>query len=384
MEVYLDNAATTKCCSEASEIVTKTMLIDYGNPSSMHRKGVEAENYVKDAAKQIAQTMKVKPNEIYFTSGGTESNNWAIIGTAMANRRRGNHIITTAVEHPAVLAPVKFLEEQGFEVTRLGVNKQGVIDLAELAEAIRPETILVSIIYVNNEIGSVQPISEIGNLLAQSNEDIYFHVDAIQGYGKYHMFPKKMKIDLLSASGHKINGPKGVGFLYVDSRVKINPLIHGGGQQNNLRSGTDNVPGISGMGVAAEQAYQELESKREYLYSLKEHMVEGLAKLEDVEIHGMDVAEGAPHIISASFDGVRSEVILHSLEEKGIYVSAGSACATHKRTKSPTLLAIEATNEAMESTIRFSFSTATKREDIDYTLATVAELLPMLRRYTRR
>ena len=384
MEAYLDNAATTKCYAQVSEIVMQTMMVDYGNPSSMHRKGIAAERYVKEAATQIASTMKVLPNEIYFTSGGTESNNWALIGTAMANRRRGNHIITTAIEHPSVSEPIEYLAEQGFEITRLGVNQQGIIDLEELTTAVTPETILVSIMYVNNEVGSVQPIAEIGSLLHQLRPDICFHVDAIQAYGKYLIHPKKMQIDLLSVSGHKIHGPKGVGFLYIRDKVKIAPLIYGGGQQNGLRSGSDNVPGIAGLGIAAKEIHQNLEAKTKDLYALKQHLLKGLGQLEAVTIHGMDANEGAPHIINASFLGVRSEVILHSLEERGIYVSAGSACATHKRSKSPTLTAIKANPKMLESSIRFSFSSATTIAEIDYTLKALAELLPMLRRYQRR
>ena len=384
MEVYLDNAATTRCCDEASEIMMKALLTDYGNPSSMHRKGVKAEQYLKDAAKQIAQVMKVTPNEIYFTSGGTESNNWALIGAAMANRRSGNHIITTAIEHPAVAAPINYLEEQGFTVTRIGVDKSGVIDLADLAAAITPQTILVSIIYVNNEIGSVQPIAQIGELLHQARPGIIFHVDAIQAYGKYQIYPKKMRIDMLSASGHKIHGPKGVGFLYVGDNIKIQPLIYGGGQQKGLRSGTDNVTGIAGLLEASKMAYQDLAEKVKYLATLKAHLVKGLSQLDNVDIHGMAPEEGAVHIVSAAFLGVRSEVVLHTLEEKGIYVSAGSACSTHKRSNSSTLEAIKASKEQMESTIRFSFSIATTIEEIDYTLEVLREILPMLRRYQRR
>lgn len=383
MEAYLDNAATTRSFEAVSEIVVKTMTQDYGNPSSMHRKGIEAEAYVKAAAQQIAQTMKVAEKEIYFTSGGTESNNWAIIGTAMANKRKGNHIITTCVEHPAVSAPIAVLEEQGFVVTRLRVNGQGQIDLDELEAAITPETILVSVIYVNNEIGSVQPIEQVGEIVHRLNPEAYFHVDAIQAYGKYRIHPKKMKIDLLSVSGHKIHGPKGVGFLYIADKTKIAPFIYGGGQQNNMRSGTDNVPGISGLGTAARLSYQDLEEKTTHLYELKSHLIAGLLNFEQVDVHSVDGMDGAPHIVSVAFRGVRSEVILHTLEDRGIYISAGSACSTHKRSKSPTLTAIGADREQLESTVRFSFSNTTTMEEIDYTLDVLKEVLPMLRRYTR-
>jgi len=383
MEAYLDNSATTRCYEEVKEIVAKTLTEDYGNPSSMHRKGVAAEQYVKSAMQQIARTLKVSEKEIYFTSGGTESNNWALIGTAMANRRSGDHIITTGIEHPSVSAPVDFLEEQGFLITRIGTDKQGRIKLDELRAAITKETILISVIYVNNEIGSVQPIEEIGTMVHELNPNVIFHVDAIQAYGKYQIHPRKMKIDLLSASGHKIHGPKGIGFLYVSEKVKMLPLIYGGGQQKGMRSGTDNVSGIAGLGCAAQLCYKQLKENAAYMYGLKNHLAEGLKDLEDVDIHGMDIMEGAPHIVSAAFRGVRSEVILHTLEDREIYISAGSACAAHKRSHSPTLAAIGADSVQLQSTVRFSFCETTTREEIDYTLSVLKEVLPMLRRYTR-
>ena len=273
MEAYLDNSATTRCYGEVRDIVVKTMMEDYGNPSSMHMKGVESEKYMKEAAVQIAKTLKVGEKEIYFTSGGTESNNWALIGTALANQRMGKHIITTKIEHPAVSAPCEFLESQGFTVTRLNVDKEGMISLKELEEAITPDTILVSVMYVNNEIGAVQPIAEIGEIIKKKNPKTYFHVDAIQAYGKYRILPKKMKIDMLSASGHKIHGPKGVGFLYVNEKVKIFPYIYGGGQQKGMRSGTDNVSGAAGLGVAAEIIYKNLEENVTSMRELRQYFV---------------------------------------------------------------------------------------------------------------
>lgn len=384
MELYFDNSATTRCYEEVKEIVGAVMTEDYGNPSSMHRKGIQAERYVKMAAAQIAGTLKVSEQEIYFTSGGTESNNWALIGAAKANRRRGNHIITTAIEHPAVSEPIHYLEEQGFAVTRIGTDAQGKILIEDLKAAITEETILISIIYVNNEIGSVQEIAEIGAMVHQQNPQVVFHVDAIQAYGKYRIHPKKMQIDLLSVSGHKIHGPKGIGFLYISDKVKMIPLLYGGGQQKGMRSGTDNVPGIAGLGLAAQMCYQTLEEDLEHLYQLKEHLIQGLRKLDDVDIHGMSLQEGAPHIVSAAFRGIRSEVLLHTLEDKGIYVSAGSACATHKRNVSPTLQAIGADPIQMESTVRFSFSRDNTIEEVDAALAVIKEVLPLLRRYRRR
>ena len=384
MEAYLDNSATTRCYEEVKDIVVKTMMDDYGNPSAMHQKGVESERYVKEAAGQIAATLKVQEKEIYFTSGGTESNNWALIGTALANRRQGNHIIISSIEHPAVSAPAEFLESQGFEVTRLGVNAQGQISPEELKEAIRPETILVSVMFVNNEIGAVEPIAEIGELIKQVNPKTYFHVDAIQAYGKFRILPKKMHIDMLSASGHKIHGPKGAGFLYVDSRVKIKPIIFGGGQQKDMRSGTENVPGIAGLALASKMIYQDLELKTEHMRELKTHFIDCISQIGNVKVHGLTDEGSAPHIVSAGFAGVRSEVLLHTLEDRGICVSAGSACASNHPAISGVLQAIGTPREYLDSTLRFSLSEFTTKEEIDYTLETLYNCIPMLRKYTRR
>lgn len=384
MEVYFDNSATTRCYGEVKDIVVKTMLEDYGNPSAMHTKGVEAEQYVKTAASRIARILKVTEKEILFTSGGTESNNLALIGGAMANKRAGNHIITTAVEHAAVARPVDFLKEQGFEVTILPVDEQGVVRLDALEAALREDTILVSTMYVNNEVGSVMPVEKIAALVHEKSPKALYHVDAIQAFGKFRIYPKKMGIDLLSVSGHKIHGPKGVGFLYISSRAKVQPMILGGGQQNGMRSGTDNVPGIAGLGVAAETIYTDFEEKTEHLYQLKEKMASGLAELEDVKINGMPLREGAPQILSVSFMGIRSEVLLHTLEEKGIYVSAGSACSSHKRKASATLTAMGMPASQIECTVRISFSEENTFEEADYCLEVLKEVVPLLRRYSRR
>ena len=384
MEIYLDNSATTRCYQEVCEIMVKTMREDYGNPSSMHMKGVESEKYLKKASASIAKTLKVNEKEIYFTSGGTESDNWALIGTALANQRKGKHIITTAIEHPAVSAPCEFLEKQGFTVTKLGVDSQGRISLKELEQAITPETILVSVMYVNNEIGIVQPIAEIGNLIKRKNPGTYFHVDAIQAYGKYRIFPKKLKVDMLSVSGHKIHGPKGIGFLYIDEKVKIFPYIYGGGQQKGMRSGTDAVPQAAGLGIAAEKIYGNLEENVNHMRKLRDYFTEELQKIDQVVVHGADGEECAPHIVSVAFVGVRSEVLLHTLEDREIYVSAGSACSTHKRSGSPTLTAIDLPKNQMESTVRFSFCEDTTREELEKTLEVLREVLPMLRRYARK
>ncbi len=383
MEAYLDNSATTRVFSQVQQLMIETMNEEYGNPSSLHTRGVAAEEYVAKAAEQIAKTLKVDKKEIIFTSGGTESNNMALIGSAFANRRKGNHLITTAIEHASVGNPMKFLQEAGFEVTYLSVDGKGHISLEELKGAIRPETILVSLMYVNNEIGAVEPVAEAARLVKSVNPGILFHVDAIQAYGKYIIRPKRDNIDLLSVSSHKIHGPKGVGFLYISSKAKVNPLIYGGGQQRGMRSGTENVPGIAGLGLAAEMVYENHTEKVNKLYELKKRFTEGIQNIEGTVINNGEGTESAPHIVSVSFAGVRSEVLLHSLEMEKIYVSAGSACSSNKPAVSSTLTAIGVKKELLDSTLRFSFGVFTTQEEIDYTLEVLARLLPKLRRYTR-
>lgn len=383
MEAYLDNSATTKCFDEVKDIVVKTMTEDYGNPSAMHLKGVEAEKYVKEAAAAIAKTLKVQEKEIFFTSGGTESDNWALVGTALANCRQGKHIITTSFEHPAVSAPLDWLKGQGYDLTVIPVDEKGNLSMEELEAAIRPDTILVSTMYVNNEVGAVVPVEAVAKLVHEKNPKTVYHVDAIQGYGKYRIYPKRAGIDLLSVSSHKIHGPKGVGFLYVSEKVKIQPLILGGGQQKGMRSGTDNVPGIAGLGTAARMVYEDHEEKIEKLRALKSYLAENLSAMERVVINGPASEDGAPHIVNASFLGVRSEVLLHTLEEKGIYVSAGSACSSHKRAASATMTAISADKERRESAIRFSLSEFTTKEELDHTLEEIRTVLPVLRKYAR-
>ena len=383
MEVDLDHSATTRCCREAADLMVRIMTEDYGNPSSMHRKGMEAENYLREAASELAGILKVQEKEIYFTSGGTESNNWALVGTAMANRRRGNRILVSAVEHAAVSAPARWLADQGFDVVVLPVDRFGVVKMEALEEALTPETILVSVMHVNNEIGSVEPVEEIGNLIRKKAPGAYFHVDAIQAFGKYRIYPRRMRIDMLSASGHKIHGPKGIGLFYVNEKVKIHPLILGGGQQNGMRSGTDNVPGAAGMALAAKMAYEHLEEKTARMRAMRDRLADGLSRIEQVVFHGMPSGQGAPHILNASFLGIRSEVLLHALEDKGIYVSAGSACSSHKRAGSAVLTAIGCSREEMESAVRFSLGEETREEEIDYTLDVLKALVPVLRRYIR-
>lgn len=383
MEVYLDNSATTRCYPEVAQLVSKIMCDDYGNPSSMHMKGVQGEQYVRYAKEVFAKLLKVQEKEIFFTSGGTESDNLAIMGCAGANVRAGKHLITTKIEHPAVLETFAYLEKQGFNVTYLGVDENGVVRLADVQKALRPDTILVSIMHTNNEVGSLQPIEEIGALIKRYNPKILFHVDAVQGFGKFRILPKKMNIDLLSISSHKIHGPKGVGVLYIGEKVKIHPISFGGGQQKGIRSGTENVPGIAGMARAAEMVYAHLDEDVERIYNLKEYFVDGVSKIDNVKVNGYMGRKCAPHVVSVSVRGVRSEVLLHALEDKGIYVSAGSACASNHPKISETLKAMGVEKVLLDSTIRFSFSTLTTKEEIDYTLQAMYDMIPMLRKYSR-
>lgn len=383
MEAYLDNSATTRCSEKAAALMMELLTQEYGNPSSLHMKGVVAEKYITEAKKKIAKTLKVQEKEIMFTSGGTESNNLAIIGSAFANQRAGKHIITTAIEHASVGSPVAFLEENGFEITRLSVDKDGVISLEELKNVLRPDTILVTIMQVNNEIGAVEPIEEAGVIIKSANPNTLFHVDAIQSYGKMRINPKKANIDLLSVSGHKIHGPKGSGFLYIKEKTKIKPIIFGGGQQKGMRSGTENVPAIAGLGVAAEEIYANFDENISRMYELRNYFIQEVEQISGVSVNGKKTEENAPHVVSVSIKGVRAEVILHTLEDRNIYVSAGSACSSNKPAISSTLKSIGLPAELLDSTVRFSFSIHTTKKEIDYALSVMKEVIPMLQKYTR-
>ena len=388
--IYLDNSATTRPFDEVTEYMTKVMKDTYGNPSSMHMAGVDAEKEVRKARQTLADILKADEKNIVFTSGGTESDNLALIGSAMANRRDGMHLITTAIEHPAVHETMKYLEEQGFSVTYLKVKSDGRVDPHELAEAITDETVLVSIMHVNNEIGSMNDIEQLARTVKEKRSGIIFHTDAVQSFGKVRLQPKKMNVDLASVSAHKIHGPKGIGFLYMSDKIKIKPVLFGGGQQKGMRSGTENVPGIAGLGLAAQMSYGMLDEAADRMYGLKEYFAKELLKLPDVSINGIPdrdmekIRQSAPHIVSASFAKVRAEVLLHALEAKGIYVSSGSACSTNKPAKSATLEAIGLDRSLLDSTLRFSFSPMTTKDEIDETLTVLSGELENLRKYTRR
>lgn len=380
MEAYFDNAATTAVYPEVRDLMVKLMIEDYGNPSSLHMKGVDAEKYIKNAASQIAKEIKCQEKELVFTSGGTESNNLAIIGGAMAKRRAGKHIITTNIEHASVSATMDFLSKEGYDITYIGVDSTGHVKLDELKCALREDTILVSVMYVNNEIGTIQPIADIAAIIKSYNDKILFHVDAVQAFGKLRFSVKKLGVDMLSMSGHKIHGPKGSGALYIKDKTLVRPIIYGGGQQKEMRSGTENVPAIAGMGLATELIYKEHEKKIEYINMLKDRFISGVTKYEDV----FDNSGEAPHIASISFVGIRSEVMLHALEDKGIFVSAGSACSSNKPHISNVLKAIDMPDDRLESTLRFSFIETNTVEQVDYAIEVIGELLPFLRRYIRK
>ena len=383
MQAYLDNSATTRCCEGAKDLMVEVLMVDFGNPSSLHMGGVEAERYVKEAASAIAKTLRCHEKEIVFTSGGTESNNLALIGTALANQRAGSHIITTIVEHASVFHTLRFLEEEGFGVTYLPVDANGEISLDDLKRELLGATILVSMMMVNNEIGAVEPIAEAAKIVKEKNPNTIIHVDAIQAYGKYRICPKKLGIDLLSVSGHKIHAPKGTGFLYIKDKTKIKPIIYGGGQQKGMRSGTENVPGAAALGEAAMEIYENFDEKIAHMYALKKHFIEEVTKIEGVTINGKTGEDSAPQIVSVTIQGVRSEVMLHSLEEKEIYVSAGSACSSNKPAPSKTLQGIGLKKADLEGTIRFSFCVNTTEAEIDYAIEQLKEIIPFRRKFTR-
>ncbi len=397
MECYLDNSATTRVNPQVIDLMNTLFDKEYGNPSSLHKKGFTAEKYLRSSREILAGILLASPENILFTSGGTESNNMAILGTALRHSHTKRHMITTVIEHPSVSAPMKFLESRGFRITRLGVDKDGIIDLQELEEALEEETILVSIMHVNNETGSVEPVKEAGELIRRKAPSCLFHVDDIQGFGKLPLIPRSCGIDFLSASSHKLHGPKGTGLLYRSERASFSPIVFGGGQMDGMRSGTENVPGIAGFARAAKLICQDLEDHVSHVKAVKQRFLDGIASIGSAGGAGSTGGTAAPaplqlncspektspFIASVTAAGIRSEVLLHALEEKGIYISAGSACSSNKPRSSATLKAIGLTGDDLESTVRFSFSIHTTFEEIDYTIDTLRELIPSLSRFKR-
>ncbi|MDU1203605.1 MAG: cysteine desulfurase family protein [Clostridiales bacterium] len=377
MEIYLDNSATTKPYQEVVDKMVLALTTQYGNPSSIHKKGIEVEREIKEIRRNIARSLGAKENEIYFTSGGTECNNTIIRSVARLNKKTKNHIISTVIEHPSVLDTLKDLESEGFEVTYLPVDKDGKISIEDLKNAIKKETILVSIMHVNNEIGTIQPIEEIGKYLKSLDEKIYLHVDAVQSYAKIKFRPSRYNIDFMSVSGHKLHGPKGIGFMYVKENNRIKPLLTGGGQEIGIRSGTENVPGIYGIGEAVKVINKDLEGTIDKIRELRDLLKEEiLANIDDVKINTPE--DGVCHVLNVSFRGVRGEVLLHYLEQKEIYVSTGSACSSKKK-GSHVLNAIGLTPEEIEGAIRFSLSDLNTKEEILETIKVLKESVSDLR-----
>jgi cysteine desulfurase len=377
-EIYFDNSATTRPYDEVIEYINYINRNIYGNPSSLHSKGIEAEKLMKKSREIIASALGAESREIYFTSGGTESNNLAIRGYLNANLRKGKHIITTKIEHPSVLEVFKNMSEYGFKTDYLNVDNKGSIDIKELKEKINKETALISIIYVNNEVGSIQPIEEIVKIKNTINRDICLHVDAVQAYGKSRIMPSKTGIDMLSVSAHKIHGPKGVGALYVNKTIKIKPVLFGGGQEALLRSGTENLTGICGFGLATEMIYNSLDKNNEKVSSLKSLFLEQLR--DNIDSYKIISPENSsPYILNISFDRVKAEVLLHHLEEKNIYVSTGSACSSRKRIQSYVLKALGLNQSEIDGAIRFSFSAFNTEVDVTDAVNAIKEILPRIR-----
>lgn len=377
-EIYLDNSATTRPLDEVTDYMNNINKNVYGNPSSLHKKGIEAEKLVKQARENIACTLGVDGKEIYFTSGGTESNNLAIRGYLDANTRRGKHVVTTVIEHPSVLEVYKHLEEKGYNVDYIKVDSNGVVDLEDLKRKITLETALISIIYINNEIGTIQPIEEIVKVRNILNREAVIHIDAVQSYGKLKILPKKSGIGMMSVSSHKIHGPKGVGALFVDKSIKIKPLFFGGGQESLIRSGTENVPGICGFGLAAEKYFSNLTERNLKIIDLKNIFIESLKeKFDGFKV--ISPENSSPYILNISFKDVKAEVLLHHLEEKNIYVSTGSACSSRKNIHSHVLKALGLDNPEIDGAIRFSFSGFNTEDDIAETVEAIKEIVPRIK-----
>lgn len=371
--IYLDNSATTKPLDRVVDRTGYIMSNVFGNPSSLHKLGIEAEGYVSEARQIVADSLGVSKEEIYFNSGGTEGANFVISGVAKALKRRGNKIITSEVEHPAVLRAMESLEREGFNIVKIPVDSKGMINLERLKEEIDASTILISIMAVNNEVGTIMPIEEI----CRVKGDVYFHSDCVQAFGKLDL--KGFKGEFLTASGHKIHGPKGIGFQYVKSNSKVATLITGGGQEKGLRSGTENVAAISGLGIAAAHGEKNLLNNKGYISGLKEMLLAGIeSEIKDIKVNSPE--DGIHNILNISFLGVRGEVLLHTLEQDGIYVSTGSACSSNKKGQSHVLKAMGLSDKEIEGAVRFSLSEFNTKKDIEITVEKVKEAVTGFRR----
>lgn len=383
-EIYLDNSATTRAYPQVAEIMVDMLLNNYGNPSSLHRKGIEAEKSVKWARETIARVLRVEKEEIYFTSGGTEGNNLIIRGIAESYKRYGRHMITTAIEHPAVLKTFEDLEKRGFEVTYLNVNSNGAISVDDFHRVLRDDTILVSMMHVNNEIGSIMPIAEVGQLL-KDRQNTFFHVDAVQSFGKMLIRPKEWGIHLLTVSSHKIHGPKGCGSVYIEKGIRVHPLFTGGKQEKKMRPGTENVPGIVGFGKAVEIAETEMDRFCREIREMKRIFYSIISKqVPGVRLNGPQLDEGAPHIINLSFPGIKGEVLVHALEEKKIFLSTGSACSSRQSEPSHVLRGLMLTPKEIEGGIRASFSLMNSLSEVEEAARQISDTVLELQLFLRR
>lgn len=378
--VYLDNSATTRTDPEVIRVMADVMEKVYGNPSSLHGVGDKAHRLIGEAREAVARTLGVQPREIVFTSGGTESNNLAIKGVAERFRNRGRHLITTEVEHPSVYQAFRQLEERGWRVTYLPVDRLGRVSEEDVEKALTEDTVLVSVMHVNNEVGTIQPVEAIGRVL-RSKPKVIFHVDAVQAFGKVELDPVRWGVDLLSISGHKFHGPKGVGALYIREGLRLTPLLAGGGQEGGLRSGTENVPGIAGLAKAAILAQQRRETARQW-QRWKEELIQAVtSRLEGVVVNGDTTTEGgAPHILSLSFPGLKSEVIVHALEQEKVFVSSKSACSSKKETPSRVLTAMGLDDRTAIGSIRISMGYDTVESDIRQCAQALIRVIPELQR----
>jgi len=382
-EIYLDNSATTRVLPEVAAVMTQVLTETYGNPSSLHARGVEAEKILDEARRFLAACCQVKESGLLFTSGGTEANNLALKGAARRRARRGRHIITTKAEHPSVLYACRALEKEGFQVTCLDVDHAGLVDPERVAAGLTGGTILVSVMHVNNEVGTVQPVAEIGRLIKEKNPDTLFHVDAVQSFGKLDVLPVRWQADLVSFSAHKIHGPKGVGVLYCRSGVDLEPLLHGGDQERGLRPGTENTAGIAGLAGAARAAFRNREETMRYVAGLKVRLAEGIRGTITEAVQNGPLP-GAPHILNVTIGGIRGEVLVHALAAEGIYLSTGSACHSHRADPSHVLLAMGRTAREIEASLRFSFSAYNTADEIDRVLEILREAVNDFRLITGR
>ncbi|QLY81103.1 cysteine desulfurase family protein [Clostridium intestinale] len=376
MSIYFDNAATTPPTEEVIESVVVGMKEYYGNPSSLHKLGLNAERMLLTSREELAKTINATSDEIFFTSGGSEGNNFILKGIG----KSGNNIITTKFEHPSVLNALNELREQGITVHELSLNENGEVDLEELKSFIDKNTVLVSIMHVNNEIGTIQPIEEIGKIIKDNSTRAKFHVDGVQSYGKIAIDVKKANIDYLTVSSHKFHGPKGVGFCYIRKGLRLKPLISGGGQESGFRSGTENLPGVMGMVVASKMAQASIKESYKKVWEIKEHFIEKLKGIENIKINSPLKENISPYILNVSFTGIRGEVLLHALEENGIFVSTGSACSSRGGKESHVLKALGLDYKDIDGAIRFSFSRFNTLEEVDLSNEALKKSLLFLRR----